>query len=429
MIFQEALVFFFLLIQIKTSEIEVCTVPFQPNATAGFPVLEPYTFNDTFEIIELDNRTTDAMCLDGSNYKIFFTRGHGSGKNKWMFNWEGAAFCGADGTDILESCLNRTLTEYGSSLTYGENGSISISQVSWGYFSSIQDFNPKFYNWNKVFYHSCDGANHQGYLKDPISYNDTLLWFRGFNNTMSTMEYMRVHYDLFNASEVILTGGSSGGMACYIWMSYLQHYFPNSTKLMGLPDAGFFLDTYDEEAGCHLLRYLIQQLANLVQSQQNPLYQYCRYYETSEIWKCLIPQYIVEDIDFPVFISNSQVDYEQLTNLNGVECIMRGTPTSCTEDDRRKIIKVREYFLARLLEIKATKPQWGFYSRTCFEHTYCFTWAWYGESMNVFNAEQGKEGSLRESFYEWYNDGVIREKSISSYIDLVDWLHNPKCTY
>jgi len=425
--FSRVILPFFILI-VLVSSYENCSVPFQPNATKGFPILEPYSFNDTFEVVELDN-TTDAVCLDGTNYKFWFKRGHGSGLNKWMFNWQGAAFCGADGINILESCLTRSLGEYGSSNSLGDNGTIINSSVAWGYFSSLKDFNPMFYNWNKVFYLSCDGANHQGYLKEPVVYRDTKLWFRGFNNTMSTMEYLRTRYGLFNATEIILSGGSSGGLATYPWMSYLQHYFPQNTKLMGLPDAGFFIDTYDDEAHCHLFRYLIQQLTQFVESQNNPLYQYCRYYGTEEIWKCLIPQYIVDDIEIPVFISNSQVDYEQLTNLNGVECIMNGSPTSCTAKDKKTIIKVREYFLARIFEIKEKKPKWGYFLRTCFEHTYCFTWAWYGTSMNVFNAEQGKEGSLREAFYEWYNNGTVREKSISSYIDLIDWLHNPMCHY
>ena len=83
----------------------------------------------------------------------------------------------------------------------------------------------------------------------------------------------------------------------------------------------------------------------------------------------------------------------------------------------------------KILQIKLDKPQWGFFLRTCFEHTYSTTWAWYGGSMNSFNAEEGKEGGLRQALYEWYNDGMIKEHSLTSYIDLLDWLHNPKCRY
>ena len=311
------------------SAMENCTVPYQPNSTHKFPTLVPYSFNETFQVIEIDNLTSGAMCLDGSNYKFWFKRGNGSGINKWMFNWQGAGFCGTDGINILDSCLDRSTGIFGSSSSYGENGSTTTSTEVWGFFSSIQDFNPVFYNWNKIFIISCDGANHQGSLKDPIVYNGTNLWFRGFNNTMGAIEYIRTHYNLFEAEEIMLSGGSSGGLASYAWMSYLQHYFPDTTKLFGLPDAGFFVDTYDEQAYCHLFRYMIQQMAQLVDSKNCPLYQYCKYFGMDEIWKCLIPEYFYGDIRFPVFISNSQIDYVQLTNLNGIECIMIGTPTSC----------------------------------------------------------------------------------------------------
>ena len=423
------LIIFFHLISSETTD-ENCTVPIQGDAaTKDFPHTEPYTFNDTFEVIELEN-STDAICLDGTGYKFYFHRGSGSGIDKFIIDWQGSAFCGADGYNILDSCYNRTLTQYGSSNSVGDNGTTIVTPNAWGYFSSLETFNPVFYNWNKVFILSCDGSNHQGYLKDPIEYNGITMWIRGFNNTLSTLEYLKEKYRLFDASEVILSGGSSGGTASYVWMSYLQNYFPSTVKLMGVPDAGFFLDTYDKEAGCHLYRYLIKQLAVFSQSQNKTLYRSCRFFGTDEIWKCLIPQYILRDINFPVFLINSQVDYEQLSNVGGVECIMEnGGPTSCKKKDKENIVLIREYFLARIFEIKKLKPQWGFWTRTCFEHTYQFTWAFYGHTMDVFNAETQKHASLREALYEWYNGGNIREKSISSYIDLIDWEHNPFCHF
>lgn len=408
---------------------ENCTLTYKPEATKAFPILEPYSFNDSFTVIEIDN-STDALCLDGTNYKFWFHKGTGTGANKFMFNWIGSAFCGADGTDILSSCYQRSLTEYGSSDSYGDNGTLVFSGVSWGYFSSIQEFNPEFYNWNKVALQSCDGGNHQGFLREPVLYNNTNLWFRGFNNTMATIEYLRNHYDIFNASEIILGGGSSGGTAAYVWSNYLQDYFPSTIKVMGMPDAGFFMDTYDPSSKCHLFRYFMQQLSILLENQKSILYRNCLFFGTSEVWKCMIPQYILRDIGIPMFMINSQVDYEQLTNLGGVECIMEnGGPESCTSDDKKEIIKVREYFLKRIMEIKIEKPTWGFWMRTCFEHTYAFTWAWYGTSMNVYSAESKKSASLREALHEWYNGGEIKEYGNSAYIDLIDWEHNTLCHF
>ena len=394
-----------------------------------FPILIPYDVNETFTVVELDN-STDAKCLDGTNFKFFFYKGYGSGADKFIINWEGSAFCGSDGYNILDSCYNRSEGEYGTSSQMGDNGTIITTNFPWGEFSSLKEYNPLFHNWNKVLIHSCDGSNHFGYLKDAISYKGKDLWIRGYNNTMSTLEFLRVNYGLFEMSEIMLIGGSSGGTAAFIWISYLQDYFPKNIKLMGVPDAGFFMDTYNNMTQCYYFRYLNQKLADLIQAQNFTLYKKCKYFGTTDIWKCLIPQYMVLDIDIPVFIVNSENDYEQLSNVGGVECIrLNGGPTSCTTEDKDKIKLIREYFLARIFEVKEKKPTWGFYLRSCFEHTLTLTWAWYGSTMDVFNAETRRNGNIKNALYEWYNHGEIGEKGLSSYIDLIDWEHNPFCHF
>jgi hypothetical protein len=43
------------------------------------------------------------------------------------------------------------------------------------------------------------------------------------------------------ATKIILSGGSAGGIATYIWADYLKSLLPDSSVLYAVPDSGIFL--------------------------------------------------------------------------------------------------------------------------------------------------------------------------------------------
>ena len=382
-------------------------------------------FTEIYHVIELEN-STGAKSLDGSNFKFYFTPGQEEGIDKFFIYWQGGAFCASDGEPFLKSCYEKLGTMFGSSddQFWGANGTLFNETTPWGSFSSMKEYNPLFWNWNKVRLLPMDGSNYQGYLEEPLQYNNTNLWFRGFNNTMSTLEYMRTKHNLFNASEIILSGGSAGGVAAMVWSSYLKDYFPPNIKIKMILDGSMFLDAYSEMSHCYLYRYFIQTLVFYMKLNSSELYKNCPYRET-DIWKCLIVEYIFEDVNYPVFISNCQTDTFELTNMFGVNCLLLGGPTYCNKTERGKITHLREKFLELAFKIKTLKPHWGYYFRSCFEHSLEFCWAWYNHSMDVWNAELNKADNLQNAISHWYNN----EDTSYSYIDVIDWLHNPLCMY
>lgn len=408
---------------------ENCSIYIDPNQTTGLPDQVPCMRNETYTVIETDFEATGAICLDGSSYKFLIHEGSGSGANKFFFYFQGAAYCGADGYETLESCYQRSLTNLGSSSSFGDNGTFFEKNISVGYVSSDKETNPTFYNWNIMFIIYCDGTNGQGYLEEPIMYNGTIpIWFRGFNNTLSVFEFAKKNMSLFEAEEVFISGGSSGGTSAMVWSTYLQDYFPKNIKLMGLSDGGLFMDIFNNASECYLFRYFMQNLAFITNANSSELYRKCPYrYSIDEVWRCMMPQYIYKDIQIPFFISNSQLDVEQLATLYGVYCLVDGGPLFCDEEELRKIVKFRETILSFALEIKTNQPTWGFWLRTCFEHTYQFTWGWYGETMNVFNAELKFSASLKEALDFWYHGE--KNNNHASFIDLNDWKHNSNCVY
>ncbi len=310
---------------IEDSENENCSVVTPPSTLFANPNF-PLRYNETFTVIEL-NASTGAKCLDGTNVKFNFSKGEGSGKNKFFIFFLGGGLCGSEGSSFLASCLARSSIYLGSSKFLGPNGSLINVDYPIGYFSNSPYYNPKFANWNKIGINYCDGSLHQGYLKDPVLVNGTELWFRGYNNTIETIEYARKHYGLFEAEEIIISGESSGGQAVLFSANYFRSYFPKKIKLIGIVDAGFFVDFNNINAHCHLFRFMIKNLINLTNSGEIELFRKCKFHGTKDFWKCLIPQYIAVDIKIPIFLMNSQADFEILVTHYGIICLANGSIT------------------------------------------------------------------------------------------------------
>lgn len=74
----------------------------------------------------------------------------------------------------------------------------------------------------------CDGAFHQGMTKEPYSYKDTKLYFRGAVNTRAHFQYIHSRFGLNKAEKIILSGSSAGGIAALAWSNYLQTLAPNN---------------------------------------------------------------------------------------------------------------------------------------------------------------------------------------------------------
>ncbi len=377
---------------------------------------------EIFTIIEL-NSSTGARCLDGTNVKFNYSAGWGSGKLKFFFTMQGGGFCGENGYEFLESCLQRSSTYLGSSKDLGDNGTQINLNTTLGYFSNNQDDNPKFFNWNKIGMNYCDGSNFQGYVEDAVNVNGTDLWFRGYNNSFAIFEYARKNYGLFEAEEIILSGASAGAHAIYTWAAYLQDYFPKNIKIAVLADGGFFLDVYNTYAGCNLLRFYIKKMANATKSKETDLFRRCKYRNTTKDWKCLLPEYIIDSIELPLFIANSQNDYEALRTHYGIKCIVYGAD-SCNSFEKKLINEYRIQFLNTIFIIKEKHPKWGFWSRSCLDHVYQRTWAWYSDEMNAFSAEMNDNRNFRDVFNGWYEALEKEPRDSFTYIDLVSWENN-----
>ncbi|XP_022859720.1 pectin acetylesterase 8-like, partial [Olea europaea var. sylvestris] len=143
-----------------------------------------------------------AVCLDGSPPAYHFDRGSGAGINNWLFHIEGGGWC-----NNVTSCLRRKSTQLGSSKYMVKNLAFS------GILGNRGQFNPDFYNWNRVKIRYCDGSSFTGDVEavNPV----TNLHFRGARIFLAVIEDLLAK-GMKNAENAILSGCSAGG----IWMNY-----------------------------------------------------------------------------------------------------------------------------------------------------------------------------------------------------------------
>lgn len=405
----------------RKKKVETCKLQQVPFALRPIEVTS-YQFQEDFTVAELDP-STGARCLDGTNYKFLYAKGTGKGSRRFLFEFEGGGFCGVEGIPFLDSCKGRAQGFGGSSRDLpGDGSNFSMKGMPLSFSSSNKVDNPKFYNWNRIRVKYCDGANHQGYKEQPVEYQGIKMYFRGYKNVMGVIDFARKKLGFDTAREVIIAGESAGAQATFQWANYFRKLLPNKVKLSAIADSGLFLDVYNKVHGCHYLRFLMQNLAENTDSQKIPLFANCPY--KSEVWKCMLPQYLIDSINIPMFVANSLTDNSALFTQAGVSCLT--TAQKCTAEEISIISDYKSKILEIVRKIKSSKPRWGLWIRGCYEHVHGVTWGWYGQQNNV-EAPEKKEGvSYREAVSQWFIDGRKKKKG-AKYVDSKDYTANSRC--
>jgi len=112
--------------------------------------------------------------------------------------------------------------------------------------------NPLFHDYNKVFIPINDGTSFTGDLAEPIppsvppKYpNKWPIYLRGGRIVIAVMNFLMRAHGMASATDVILTGGSSGGMAVYLVCDRIADQIRAANpkiRVTCLADAGMFLD-------------------------------------------------------------------------------------------------------------------------------------------------------------------------------------------
>jgi len=107
-----------------------------------------------------------------------------------------------------EECAARALTNLGSSTNYAADGSQFMIQ----YQDGAVDRNPEFYSWNHVFVMYCTGDLHFGSVAKPGPMQWGWAHFSGSLIVDSVVEDCKSMHGLGNATIVVWSGDSGGGI-------------------------------------------------------------------------------------------------------------------------------------------------------------------------------------------------------------------------
>jgi hypothetical protein len=86
--------------------------------------------------------------------------------------------------------------------------------------------NPDFAFFNRVVLYYCDGASFSGDKDEPYVYPKTnqTLYFRGARVLDALLDALIQDHGLNKATDVLLSGGSAGGLSTYLHADYVGGY-------------------------------------------------------------------------------------------------------------------------------------------------------------------------------------------------------------
>jgi len=157
---------------------------------------------------------TDAKCLDGTPYGVYYSPGYSTGKKNIIISFRGGGWCkGRDNNSLLNNCLERSNSTLGSSKKWVKDYSIGG-----GFLGGDPTKNINFYNWHRFDFPYCDGSGHQGQVSDPISIKGKNLYFRGHANILNGLKFVFEKIKFQDINTIVITGCSAGGLATFYWI-------------------------------------------------------------------------------------------------------------------------------------------------------------------------------------------------------------------
>ena len=392
------------------------------------------------DLIVLPNKSSvdrGAVCLDGSPPAIYFRAANSTAEpgaeTRWVLYFKGGGWC-YDEAD----CASRSRTTLGSSHGLspmdagGAGGPLTLDPAA----------NPTFANANHVHIMYCDGGSFSGDKSEPIDVNGTKLFFRGRRILDAVLDFLKVDHGLAMATEVLLSGGSAGGLSTFLHADYVRSQFGQEVMFGAAPVSGFFL-LHDTAQGLNVYPARMQYVYDMMNSS-GAVNQRCRAtVAPAEAWKCIFANYSYAHTQTPMFPLQSSVDAWQMGaifDLDGAgaagctKTVLAPGGSShqlqnCTELQRRAVAQYQRDFLA---DLKASasfdKPGNGGYVESCIEHV-----AAQGTAFNTFR--NGASGlTMQQALTAWWESGLTAPAA--SHWQLPCMLHpsgafgqcNPTCT-
>lgn len=228
-------------------------------ADVGFEIDQPIGSATAPLTLLPRDATTAHACLDGSPYGYYFVPSS-TNSTKWTISIQGGGWCYDE-----DDCASRGKTHLGSSKLFPASAGCGCMNVDAD--ADPDQADPRDATCNCVFLPYCDGASFSGFRTDPwpvpSAPNETLM-FRGIKNFDETFA-AALELGLKDATELVVTGGSAGGLSTFLHMDRAAAALRvatghDNTPVRGAPVVGFFLDhdnyVHDENNYTARMKYI-----------------------------------------------------------------------------------------------------------------------------------------------------------------------------
>ncbi|KAM3686600.1 hypothetical protein ACJW31_10G014200 [Castanea mollissima] len=259
-------------------------------------------------------------------------------------------------------CLNRSETRLGSSKHMDKSANFT------GILSRVQNYNPDFYNWNRIKIRYCDGASFTGDIEavDPA----TNLHFRGARIWPAVIEDL-LSKGMKDAKNAFLSGCSAGGLASILHCDSFRALIPSGAKVKCLSDAGYFINVNDISGARHIEEFYSQVVATHGSAKNLP--SSCTSKIKPEL--CFFPQNVAHEIKTPIIFVNAAYDSWQIKNIlvptivdpHGTWHYCRRNVKNCSDDQIQTMQGFRLDFL-KALENAGNSSSKGLFIDSCYDH-------------------------------------------------------------
>ena len=299
-----------------------------------------------------------------ANFELNFT-----GSPGWIVHLSGG------GWRFLQNTTNGTAAESKVPPALTGDGSVPSDVGCYGHCDGIMSTdptqNPLFHSWNKVFV-PISGTSFTGNRDSLNPYP-----VRGARILQAVIAHLQAQSGMAHATDVILTGGSSGGLATYLTCDRVGELVSRvnaSTRYSCLADAGFFLDHPNYE-GQPSYSPLFEQ-SFYAWNSSGGTNQACiaHYARLGTPEKCIFAQYVAPFIQSDLFIMQTLYDSFQLANILQVtgagKCAGYGSPglAGCQPEQISAIQQYGSTTRTLLASLAAKSQRLGVYAPSCISH-------------------------------------------------------------
>jgi len=261
-----------------------------------------------------------AVCLDGTPGLYYINVGPNA--HKFLLYFQGGGWCSGftRGTGRgFDDCFSRRGNSLGS--TKYDNDTLNLGDT-FG-MQRNKTINPTMFDWSYVYIRYCDGGSFTGNVWDPIpmnNSNDEYIYFRGKRILDAVIDSLINNYGLLNATDIVISGGSAGGLAAILHTNYIanivyQRSNNNDIKIVSLPNVGYFIE-YNGFNSSNPTNYSVG-MEWIYVNMNSSLSINDNKCESLLDMECIFAQNIAGDNIVPTFIFNSQYDRWQTNNILG----------------------------------------------------------------------------------------------------------------